>query len=732
MRLNSGLLIFTCCTLLAGCGGGDDAISGARKDPNDFAGSYNPLDDFTSTSTGDSSNSSGLADNEVRITMEVPGGVAPDAELTRRNLRIVQPDRVLVYSTNTSLQNLGSVPVTLRTDDDGFTVVAFEDGLPLGPNVLIEASYGNTVMRALAADADRDVKVNPFSEYLISESLATYTEAELQTILDCVNDTGGSLCLNKYVWSTLADQVHDFEIELPAGADLSTALSVLSSRDDFVSYVASMADYALLDESSSGKISASSADYNAVFLGVELGQTSLESSLAGSGQWGVRIAQEERLDDTNGTGYVYPALTLTSFDAFNIKVTSLASDIPYERETLIHQAGNNFFLRGSERWPLNVHASSPGAATLLGDARLLAGRALYQSVTGRDTAQILGWTRNPYYLDAYTSAPVSETVGPDRVVSGYFSAGNVIELEDSGDALKRKDTLEDHFVSILEIDLLREKGFDLATLDGQNLNVIYLALQFSDGTVPVAFETGGGTWSIDVNGAAADGRPTATVTQSQTLEQIQRNADGTVSTSPGALATPWTLSPRTSRLSDGDAEIGRLNLDVSEASGPFEQPDIGVGASNPAGTMLAFNLNGSPGGDGLLLAARQTTEPAPASGSFRLQGVRLGLAPDTNTLSHFDNAVLTLTTNTTATLTPRTLDVTHSVNAATVSGPTSNEASEIALAYTDLGSGQVQFLASNLVLEGFVTADQDQFYLRLRDTQGSEEQIGLVLATRIP
>ncbi|MDX1560377.1 MAG: hypothetical protein R3193_15830, partial [Marinobacter sp.] len=335
MQFTLGLLFSSIFLLIAGCGGGDDAIEGAASQPNDFAGNKNPVDDFSSGSTGDSTNAGGLASNEVRVTMEVPGGVTSEGELTRRNLRIVQPDRVSVYFTNQALPVLDEPAISTRTDSDGFTIIEFTNGLPLGPDVIIEASYGNTRMRALAADADRDVKVNPFSEYLVRNTLSSYTATEFQTIMDCVADEGGELCLNKYVWSTLADQVHDFEIDIPSNVGLSGALDVLENRGDFARYVSAMADYAVLDETSSGKISASSADYNSVFLGIELGQTFLEPSLSGSGQWGVRTAQEEIVTDGNGTGYVYPALTLTSLDAFNIRVTSLANDIPYDREALI-------------------------------------------------------------------------------------------------------------------------------------------------------------------------------------------------------------------------------------------------------------------------------------------------------------------------------------------------------------------------------------------------------------
>lgn len=723
MRFTLGLLFTSTLLLTTGCGSGEDAIEGAASQPNDFAGNKNPVDDFSSGSTGDSTNAGGLASNEVRVTMEVPGGVTGEGEPTRRNLRIVQPDRVSVYYTNQALSVLDEPTISTRTDSEGFTIIEFTDGLPLGPNVIIDASYGNTRMRALAADADRDVKVNPFSEYLVRNTLSSYSADEFQTIMDCVADAGGELCLNKYVWSTLADQVHDFEIDIPSNVGLGGALDVLENRGDFARYVSAMADYAVLDETSSGKISASSADYNSAFLGIELGQTFLEPSISGSGQWGVRTAQEEVLTDENGTGYVYPALTLTSFDAFNIRVTSLANDIPYDREALIHQDGNNFFLRGSEYWERNTHSSSPGAATLLEDTRLLAGRALFQSITGRGSSKIIGWTRNPYYLDAFTSLPVDETTGPDRVISGYFSAGKAIELEAEGDRLRRLATLEDQYLSALEINLLRQEGFDADTLNDREYNAVYLASRFSDGTVPLAIEAGVGQWQI--NGG--------TVSQTLSFTTVQRGNSGTVTTDPtGTRTESWTLSNRTSRLSNGDMDIGRLNLDINTASGDFAQPDIGVGASTPDGSLMAFNLDDSPLGDGLMIAAEQTGNSAPATGQFRLQGAAFALAPDTNRLRHFDNALLTIDSSSTATLSPIALTSTHSVDDETVTKPALENLPDIALTYSQPGDGRVQFTAGNLVLEGFHTASQDQFYLRLRTTEGNEEQVGLVIATRLP
>ncbi|MBC7183363.1 MAG: hypothetical protein H5U30_07305, partial [Marinobacter sp.] len=377
----------------------------------------------------------------------------------------------------------------------------------------------------------------------------------------------------------------------------------------------------------------------------------------------------------------------------------------------------------SEDWELNTHSSSPGAATLLEDTRLLAGRALFQSITGRGSSKIIGWTRNPYYLNAFTSLPENETTGPDRVVSGYFSAGKAIELAAEGDLLRRVATLENQYLSVLEIDLLRTEGFSTSSLSGRDYNTVYLATRFSEGAAPLTVETGFGQWQID----------SENVTQSRTYTTIQRgNAGGVTATAAGSSAESWTLSNRTSRLSTGDENIGRLNLDIDSASGDFEQPDVGIGASTPDGTLLAFNLDDSPLGEGLLIAGEQTANSAPTTGRFRLQGVTLALAPDSNRLRHFENAVLTIDSATTATLSPVTLSSTHSVNNETVTAPELQIGPDITLTYTQAGNGTVQFIGGNLTLEGFHTASQDQFYLTLRATNGTEEQAGLVIATRAP
>ncbi|SFM41578.1 hypothetical protein [Marinobacter zhejiangensis] len=718
-----------CAVMLAACGG-SDAVSEAGSRPNSFPEGTNALEDFDTGSTGDSNNASGLASNELRVTVEVPRSVAPDGELTRRNLRIVEPDRLEVYQTDSSLRQLASVDITIRKEDSGRHIISFNDGLPVGPNIVIEASVGNTILRSLAADEDRDVKINPFSEYLVNNGLGSYTSSEFDQVMECVDSESESLCLNKYVWATVNDQVHDFEISIPDNYSVPMAVSMLANRPDFANYVARMTDYALIDSSSAGAITASAIDFNSVLLGIELGQSFREPSLNNPGQWGVRIAQEEVLQDVNGVAYVYPGLTLTNFDVFNVRVTSLASDVPYIRETLMQTNGNGFYKRGSDTWALNGHTTAPGAATLQDDLRLVTGRALYQSITGRDSSEVIGWTRNPFYLDAYVGG--GDT--PTEVLAGYFSAGKAIELIETGGELKRQDTLEDHYLSVFEVNLARSQDFALSTLDGKTYNVISFSMLLTgnNAAIPMSIASDVGSWSL----ADAGSPETAlAVTESLTFQGLERvGSDGTIATTTGArLASGRALSLRPSQLSTGAQNTGRLDLSVGNGN-----TGTIIGASSPDGTLLAFNLNdvldgNGPDdlGDGLIVAAEQSTSPAPDTGSYRLQGFAFGLETDSNRLMHFQDATLTLDSPISATLQLNGLEIQHTVSSQSVGKPASM-ADQLSLAYTDNGSGRIALTNGNLELTGFVTADQQTMFLRLVDNSAAEKVLGLVMATRLP
>ncbi|WP_144823290.1 hypothetical protein [Marinobacter piscensis] len=738
MQFKSSLLLFLVLSLMTACGGGDDAIDEVRKRPNAFAGNNPSENGFSSGSTGDSGNTSGLEDNEVRVTLEVPAGLVRESEgePTRRNLHIVQADRVRAFHSNRSLQDLGKASASIRTDDNGSTIIRFPGGQPLAPDVIIEAQYGNATLQAPAADADRHIRVNPFSEYLVRQ-LQNYSPTEFQSLLNCVNEVDQSLCLNKYVWSTLADQVHDFEIDIPGGASVDAAVSYLGERGDFASYVAAMADYALLQEKASGEISASSADYNSVFMGLELGHTFAESPYSGAGQWGVRLGREQATGTEDAPAYLYPGLTLASFDIFNIQVASLGTQIPYSRTTLAQTDSNDFFSRDSDDWLLNTHSSAPGPATrsaLTEDAvtvdrhtRLLAGRALYQTITGRNTDTPIGWTRNPYFMDAYTGAAESASSAPDRALTGYFSAGKAIALEPNGDDLRRRDDLEAHYLSVMELNLLRQKGFDAEVLNGHTYNTVFFSTRFSDSSTPVQAEAGTGTWQIS---AGSEG---SSVAVDETFTTLSRDSSGAVGgLSTGTGTAPRVLTPRMSLLSSGEESNGWLNLDKNTPAEPFNRPDLGVGASTPDGSLLAFNLANQINGNGLLIAGKAAVSAkAPTSGRYRVQGFIMGMELGANRLMHLDNGVLEFS-ETGVDLDTKVLTVAHDVASSRVSTPVS-EPFSYDFHNTDSGTvsdGQVSFSSGSASLKGFVTEDRKQLFLVYEDNPGTgEKRLGLLMAT---
>ncbi|WP_165855417.1 hypothetical protein [Marinobacter sp. JSM 1782161] len=723
-RALTRLLLTTCLTLtpallMTACGGGgDDAVEEASQRPNSFPGTKNPADGFSESSTGDSNNANGLAKNEVRITLEVPSLLAPSAPRSRRNLRLVQPDQVRVYRTDHTLNPLSSTDTRTRQDDDGFTVIAFTDGQPVGPDVLIEAEYGGTTLRAFATDRDRDVKVNPFSEYLVRHGLGGYNAAEFATVMDCVESTDSDgLCINKFVWSTLADQVQDFEIDIPDGTDLEGALAQLHSRADFAGYVADMAGLAQVAPTSTSAISADSVTMNSVYFGLELGRSSRFSDTPAA-QWATQRAYEERIEN-GGVAYIYPALSLSSLAVFDINVTSMAGDVPYERSTVTRFGDGDFDARGRSFWGINSHATSPSAASIVDRDRLLAGQSLYQSITDRNSAMPVGWTRNPFFLDAHIL--LSDDY-PDSLLSARFSGGKAIELERDGEDYQRLETLEAYYLSAFDISLAQSEAFDVATLK-DDYNVVSFSAELGDVTQPFRVESLVGTWS---------GTGPGDYTQAADARSLHRNASGAVGMSAPDRSDTAHVGRIESQLSAGDVYNGRLALLYDGISGSIRNQE-GLGASNPQASLLAFNLDNPTHGEGLLLAL-EPGSGGPAEASYRLNGTLVGLGGDAQFLHHIDDGVLSITSvaDAEAVVVLKGFQVSETISSAQLQPPTRLEAGNMPLTYT-ASADRLTFSSGDgsLVLDGFISSDREFVVLRLHQTlPGGEAFLGLLLGAR--
>lgn len=711
--------------LLTACGGGgDDAVEEAGDRPNSFPGNKNPADGFSESSTGDSSNANGLGKNQVRITVEVPGSMAPGgAPLSRRNLRLVQPDGISIYRTNQTLTRISSVDTKRGVDNDGFDVIEFPEGQPLGPDVLIEVDYNGARIRAFATDRDRDIKVNPFSEYLVRNALGGYSNAQFEDVMACVDSSEDALCINKYVWSTLADQIQDFEIDIPDGNDIDSAVALLDDRADFAGYVSDMAGLALVPPNESGVISAQSVNMNTVFFGLELGRSSRFSDEPAS-QWGTRRGHEEQLE-SSGTAYIYPGLSMASLEALGISVTTLASDIPYERATLTRFTDYTPQPEGPDFWGVNSHATSGSPASIVNNTHMLSGQALFQTITGKNSAQPIGWSRNPYFLDAHLQLAGQN---PNALLASYFVGGRAIELEGSSDNYERGALVEEHYTSVLDVsltktDVKKEGEFQTTTL-ADAYNVLSFSVQLGGSSFPYRAESFVGTWteSSGIAGQYAQ--------QADGLE-INRTPNGAVGTAAPARADTAKIGTRTSLTSSGAENNGRLTLDYTGVANGSRSED-GMGASNPDGSIIAFNLDNPTNGDGILIAMQPSTN-SPTLANYRLQGTIAGLGSDTNYLRHIKDGQLSFTSGTEASVSLAGFQVEQEISTRELTRPVSTDSDPVDLTYTQDGTtGRLSLTAATgaMEMDGFVSANGEFLMLRVRDASGSGEQyLGLLLGT---
>lgn len=700
----TSLITLTLAAGISGCSSGEDAIAGAASKPNSFPPNKNPANDFSKGSTGDSDNSAGLKSNEIVVSLEVPLAESGSGEETRRGLKIVQPDRLDIYRTDQNLSQGASVDYSRRTDESERTIITFDNGRPDGPDVIIEASYNGQRLRALATDQDRDVKINPFSEYLVANAVGGYTEEEFEEVMACLN-AEADFCLNRYVWAVLADQVHDFEIDIPEGKTITGAVDFLDDRADFKSFIANMADYAEIGRDQAQRIGLDVEDvpedtgvenltYNSVWFGLSLSDSRWPNGDDSAGQWGTLYGTEA---PNQGT---IPNLVVTTGTLFGVDLTLLGSDIPYLRKTWEHEPGNNF--DANDEWQLNSHSTSQNPGTIIGK-RLLAGRSIFQTVTGTGTQT--GWTQNPFYYDAFLGYE-DETELPERILAGYFTGGKAIRLSQNGNNLEREQTLENHFVSAIDLSLEQPEGNEPQAAG--NYNVVFFgaldgngeAIALRGGYGPL---TGSGSYSFTANAQSTDA----------SIEQVAR--DG------GAVTTSQPSSGITLNLNN--IEEGRFQAGSSR------------GAIAPSGSVMGVNLIDSPLGNGLMIAA-QPADSAPDTGTYRLQGFVAGLDQATNTLIHLDNATLDMGSGNASLSGFR---VTHTIADGNVRAPRPaflQPGDTFTRLAAPEGNGlfTVTTANTNITMTGFASADKEQLFFSIRYTEtgsggNDKEYIGLAIAT---
>ncbi len=74
----------------------------------------------------------------------------------------------------------------------------------------------------------------------------------------------------------------------------------------------------------------------------------------------------------------------------------------------------------------------------------------------------------------------------------------------------------------------------------------------------------------------------------------------------------------------------------------------------------------------------------------------------------------------------------HSESGSPAQGPLSGRNGSDVIGRPESDFDLESVIAGSLTLDGFFTRDQDQFFLQLRQTEGQEEVLGLLMATRLP
>lgn len=617
--------------LLALALGACSESTSSSSPPNSFPP---PDDNFTEGSSGDAGNTcSNLAANELCVTVEVPRAVAgDDATEARRNLVVIRPTSVEAVRVSGGVSS-ESLVVARRRDNSGSLILTLEDyeSIPLDADLVIVATLGDgTVIRGPLSDVDQDVKINPFSEYLVAKVLETEqlgTE-DIEAINNC-----GNLCQRRLIWPTLVDTVQDFEITIPSEASIAEAVELLSRRVDFTGYVSAMVDTMKAATATGGRNENSAATFNTVYFGLELNRA--QHGTAQAGQWGTRRSITGEVEGNNAAVDIYPTLTLATFREFGIEVNSIAGEFPYHRETQLYPEPDSY---EPPLWEPNSHAIAPGFVLAQGSF-LRGGRSPLQEVT-QEATRIWGWASNPYFYEGVQTGEANSR----GLLSGYFHAGKAIALEVEDGKFNRLETLEDLNIGSLEVDLQQisstgqQEPLDLSAIDGP-YSAVSFSVRLGNDTTPVEALVQMQNLESASASAYAALTPAADTAYSGGWSLKRESAGGAVQ---GPAPETATYSIALENEPDQFYAKGALQENAYYGRITAESPGSrGLGAAVKNGDLLAYTFQGPKYGQGINIVAKQEAG-VEVSGEYALRGVALGMTATSNRLEQLNGAVLSV------------------------------------------------------------------------------------------
>ncbi len=675
---------------------------------------------FSDSTAGDSSNTPSQP-NQVRVSVQVPAGLT-EGEPGRRNLVTTGEATLRVDRVDANLNRIQSFSPRIETDGNDF-ILTFEgsDSVPSDLDLVVTASVAGHNFRAPLAAGSRHVRINPFTHYLIERGLKELSQSDFSRLKGC-NQT---LCLQTLIWSPLADQVQNFEIDIPSNSSPATSLNRLEERADFADFVDQAIQNLRLDEDQltsleAEGIDASAFEFNAIYFSAELNQALDADGNDSPAFWATRLPTVGSQTNKEGTSFAYPNLTIASFalELFDLNITSLSLDIPFER-----YSGD----ASSLDHDTNAHSTSPGPAFVRNERYLTAVRPVLQTIT-RPGELTIGWALDPHFMDAWI---VGENDDPKALLSSYFHGGKAIQLSGSSGNFQRQQTREELGVGSFEINLARTSNdFNFSNHLASEYNVVGLELRADENGLPGSVRGRFGRWELTASGAL----------QGDGTEDVEE----------------WTLTPDTSTTDNGPQAInGSFDLDgIEQARTDSETdgfrghlflnaPHLGTaneaniqpsGAVEPSGNLMAFSLDtpndGNRGQLFQIASAIPESEPD-LRGAYRLQGLILQADNDGSRIQQLNGSCLAIATSTTE-LVKRGLEVERARDTGSAERPTRLE--ETVLQFEpvngkyDEGTFEVEIEnGTTSVLQGMVAEEDGSTLVILKRT---EHSLGILLGFR--
>ena len=718
------MTISTFLIILSGCGNdGSSAVDDAGKTTNSFARNSDTADNeiieggtssVTSCSSTQTSRVSYCLAVEATDTMiaswqsDLYKLITPSKAYAFRGLSTVKAQQVSVIQVDHNLAEISSSiipPYTVKENTAlGTYSISFDEAPPGRLDIVAKVTLENGQVLfapfiALNVNINNspEVIVNVVSDFQVKQLYSQLdTTEDLASLLPCTGSVDDIDCKNQPLakqnnWAGLTYLIQNYEIDIPATMNIPEALVLLDGTAEFKNHIQTSINEIIraqepfvggterelnLLELSDEEIQnlVSSKNYNSslftmAFNQIEPDAASSNASISTS----ISKTFEEVFDGV--TIYTYPELT-EFIQNFNVSITSLAGDFPFERRSLIQSPTNDISLTSPQN---NAFTAAPGNSYITRQGFYVSGKTPYQTITDKTDTSGTGWQFDPYMHLLYSSA--ADGGKPNSLLSSFVSNGSSFFItRAAGASWDRKTKLEEQnlFSWTIHNETDAEGDFTTGVISGTNYGVVSYSVKLNNTGTLLETTAELTEWEAINSILITETQPATLVGAERHFEtyRFSRNNSQSLSVSAVAVDKPSTdrayQALETIKSTSGglvSSNTGRLVI-----SAPDENlsANTSTASSTPDGSMITVTLNEEEAGHGIIQAMqlRQTAPDFTANPTtYRLAGNSFGANTASNYLRNYTGSTMTIT-GTSVTLTLNTIESTHNVSTQNITGLT--------------------------------------------------------------